>query len=194
MANDKKPCPDCGNKMNYSRSDNIHLCPYCGEEFVENDGKLAKKRAGDSAPKAGRTVEEMRQELEGAFGDSLLGAQLADEKARKARKKDESQLFDLRMRATEARRITRVANRTGISLCIFFDFIILALSYNYDLLACGLGAMALLTLGTYLYLSSNAAKVKKWEERIASETREIEKDLYLEELSKELDENEGLKE
>jgi len=194
MANDKKPCPDCGNKMNYSRSDNIHLCPYCGEEFVENDGKLTKKRAGASAPNTGKTAEEMREELESSFGDSLLGTQLAAEKVKKARKKDEAQLFDLRMRTTEARRITKVANRTGISLCIFFDFIILALSYNYDVLAYGLGAMALLTVGTYFYLSSSAAKVKMWEERIASETRELEKDLYLEELAKELDESEGLKE
>ena len=194
MGDEKKPCPECGNKLNYSRADEIYLCPYCGEEFAEHNEKLTKKRAAASAPKQGMTADEMKDELDSVFADSLLGRQLSDDRDRKARKKDESHLLDLRMRATEARRMTRVANRTGISLCVFFDFVIFALAYNYDVLAYGLGAMALLTLGTYFYLSSYATKVKKWEERIASETREIEKDLYLEELNKELDEDEGLKE
>ncbi len=194
MEDEKKLCPNCSNKLNYSRADEIYLCPYCGEEFVERDGNLIKKRAGTPAPKGGKTADEMKEELDAAFQDTLIGAQLADDRAQKIRKKDEVHLLDLRMRATEARRMTKVANRRGIGLCIFLDFVILALSYNYDVLAYGLSAMALLTLGTYLYLSSYATKVQKWETRVASETKELEKDLYLKELEKELDEDEGLKE
>ncbi|MBN1592131.1 MAG: hypothetical protein JW941_02640 [Candidatus Coatesbacteria bacterium] len=189
MAGEKKNCPECGNKLNYSRSDDIYLCPYCGEEFRERDGKLRKKSAVKDGPRpqTGKTAEEMREELESAFGDTLLGAQLEDDKLKRARRRDEAQLFELRLKATEAKRMLKVANRTGISLCIFFDFVVLALAYNYDLFPWGLGLSALITIGTYFYLSSYASKVKKWEERVMSETREIEKGIYLEELSKKLD-------
>jgi len=194
MKDEKKLCPECGNKLNYSRADEIYLCPYCGEEFAERDGELVKKRAGAAAPKGGRTAEEMREELDAAFQDTLIGAQLADDQAKKARKKEEGHLLDLRMRGTEARRMIKVANQRGIGLCIFLNFVILALSYNYDVLPYGLGAMALLTLGTYFYLSSYATKIQDWETRVETETKELEKDLYLKELEKELDEDEGLKE
>jgi len=194
MGDEKKLCPKCGNKLNYSRVDEMYLCPYCGEEFVERDGKLATKRAGTSAPKGGRTADEMREELESAFEDTLIGAQLADDQAKKARKKDQAHLLDLRMTGSEARRMTKAANQRGIGLCIFLDFVIFALSYNYDVLAYGLAAMALLTLGTYFYLSSYATKINKWKTSVVSETKELEKDLYLKELDKELDEDEGLKE
>jgi len=60
MEDEKKLCPNCSNKLNYSRADEIYLCPYCGEEFVERDGNLIKKRAGTPAPKGGKTADEMK--------------------------------------------------------------------------------------------------------------------------------------
>ncbi|MBN2209382.1 MAG: hypothetical protein JW759_08815 [Candidatus Coatesbacteria bacterium] len=191
MGDEKKPCPDCGNKLNYSRADEIYLCPYCGMEFVERAGKLVRKGAEASSRKGDMTAEEMKAELEGAFKDSLIATQLADDRAKVERRKDEALLLDLRLSATEARRTLKLTSWRGIGLCIFLDFVILALSYNYDVLAYGLAAMALLTLGTYFYLSSQATKVRKQLTSVAAETKVLEKELYLKELEKELDEDEG---
>ncbi|HUT02934.1 MAG TPA: hypothetical protein VM163_03490 [bacterium] len=193
MQNDRKPCPECGNKMNYSAANKIYLCPYCGEEFGERNGKLVKKVAQASGPTGERSAAEMREELDAAFKETQIGAQLADEEAKKVRKREQTELFDLRMRNTEARTMIRATNRRGIGLCLFLDFVIFVLSYNYNLLVYGLIAMAFLTLGTYLYLTSYTAKIKEWQTRVASETKEIEGDVYLEGLNQELDKDEGPK-
>jgi len=191
MGDEKKPCPDCGNKLNYSRADEIYLCPYCGMEFVERAGKLVRKGAEPRSQNGGRTAEEMKAELEGAFKDSLIGTQLAGDRAKMERKKDEAHLLNLRLSTTEARTTLKLTNQRGIGLCIFLDFVFFALCYSYDVLAYGLMAMALITIGTYFYLSSHAAKVRKWQTRVATETKELEKELYLKQLEKELDEDEG---
>ena len=191
MQNQRRPCPECGNKMNYSAADKIYLCPYCGEEFVERNGKLVKKVAQPSGPIGERSAAEMKEELEAAFKETRIGAQLADEEAKKVRKKEQAELFDLRMRNTEARTMIKATNRRWVGLCLFLDFVILVLSYNYDLLVYGLVAMALLTLGTYIYLTSHTAKIKEWQTRVASEAKEIEGDVYHEGLNQELDEDEG---
>lgn len=193
MQNDRKPCPECGNKLNYSAANDTYLCPFCGEEFVERNGKLMKKAAPASTPKGKRSAAEMREELEAAFKETEIGAQLADDEARKVRRKEQQELFDLRMRSTEARRMVKATNRRLISLCIFLDFVIFSLSYNYDLLIYGLVAMALLTVGTYLYLASYATKTRKWQARLEAQIKELEADVYREDFDQESAKDEGSK-
>jgi len=89
--------------------------------------------------------------------------------------------------------MVKATNRRLISLCIFLDFVIFSLSYNYDLLIYGLVAMALLTVGTYLYLASYATKTRKWQARLEAQIKELEADVYREDFDQESAKDEGSK-
>lgn len=179
MERMKKNCPECGNKLNYSPADKIYTCPYCGEEFTDDKGELVKMQL-DEELDAGLSKDQMKQELEEALKEMPVGAQLADEEKKRKRKKDDAELFELRLKLNEARLMIKTARTRGIGLCILFDVVILALTYNYDVLLHGIVGAFVLTIATYLYLSSYAAKIEKWRVRLESEAKELEKDVYVE--------------
>ncbi|MBN2209105.1 MAG: FYDLN acid domain-containing protein [Candidatus Coatesbacteria bacterium] len=186
----KKICPECGNKLNYNPSDKTYICPFCGEEFTERKGRLVKGSEPAAEPDSPLSEEEMRKEMEDEFGDTLLGAQLADEEKRKERRVDEASLFELRLKLNEAKLMVKVAYTRGLGLCLFLDAVVLILTANYDVLIYGIIAAFVITVGTILYLNSYSTKIEKWRLNLETRVKELEKDLYLEELDETLDSDE----
>ncbi|MCD6327474.1 hypothetical protein J7M28_07975 [bacterium] len=181
MANEIKKCTSCGNKLNQSPADKIYSCPYCGLEFVEKKGKLVKREpdfaVNDPLDEA-LDEAQMKQDMADALEDMPLGQQLADEAEKLKRKKDEKGLLELRMKRNEARTLIRTAYRTGISLSVFLDAVMIILTYNYDVILYGLIGAFVLTVGTMLYLSSYAAGIRKWSANIEAQAQSTEEELY----------------
>jgi len=155
--------------MNLSPADEVYLCPYCGGQFVVENGKLVRARL---------EAARMKEELEDALKETPLGAQLADEEKKRERKKKQEELLELRFQVNETRRMASAALSRGIGVCILLMAVIIILSLYYGVGKVGLPIAGALAAGTYFYLSSYHARLMRKRVGLQARIKELEKDVY----------------